>query len=89
MNRREKRALNNVLRLLESQVNVLIADKEEAAGAVALRIVCDPENQDATKDRELALTRNAEAAGCKQVLKLIQAAMHTFSWQEISEARAR
>ncbi|MFA5911875.1 MAG: hypothetical protein WC815_24110 [Vicinamibacterales bacterium] len=77
MNQRHKRAVQNTLRLLESQVGDLVAEKQEDAGAVALRAIVDPENQDAEADRDRAKALASEAHGCLEVLELIQAAMQT------------
>jgi len=66
--------LYEALRLLESQVLELIADRREDAGAAALRAM-NRDNQEAADDRELAIRLDGSADGAYAVLELIQAAM--------------
>lgn len=71
---RYNRRLYSALRLLESQVLELVADRREDAGSAALRAM-DRDNQEAAMDRELALQLEGQANGAYEVLELIQAAM--------------
>lgn len=74
MNARYNRRLYTALRLLESQVLMLIADRREDAGAAALRSM-NRDSQDAAAERELALSLAGQADGLFEVLELVQAAM--------------